>query len=92
MRIKRPHLSVVKLLKNKVLLAPLTYSPHHCNPNRCLTHHTLESLRFAAFVCQQQRNEIMKDFFVTVKSISLFFEKAIKRTSNCQARYYSTNA
>jgi len=64
MRTKRPHLSVVKLLKNRVLPQLLTTSPQSkqmLDASPC---------RIAALICQQQRNEIMKDFFVAVKSIS----------------------
>jgi hypothetical protein len=57
-RIKRPHLSVVSLLKSGT-----------ANFVCCLTCFAA----FAALLFQQQRNEIMKQFFEVVKFISELF-------------------
>ena len=71
MQTKRPHLSVVKLLKNRVLPLPLT-SP--LQPQQMLD---ASHFRIAALVCQQQRNEIMKDFLVAVKSVLLVLTRLL---------------
>ncbi|ALM81751.1 hypothetical protein [Bordetella sp. N] len=59
-RIKRPHLSVVSLLKSGTA---------NCLPAVYL----IRFAAFAALLFQQQRNEIMKQFFEVVKFISELF-------------------
>ena len=60
---KRPHLSVVKFLKNKVLQILNFFLLPHLN----------KSLYLLNVLFQQQRNEIMKDFFNPVKPNLKFF-------------------